>query len=216
MTLVDEQSHYDLIVIGSGPAGQKAALTAAKQRLRVALIERRRRIGGVCLHTGTVPSKTLREAVIHFTGHRLHSVYGQSYRIKDRITPEDLTFRVDHVIGHELDVLNNQMQRNGIDMYFGEARFESEGSLVVETRPGSSERLQGKKFLVAVGASPTRPAHIPFTPGRIVDSDEILRIPAIPRTMVVVGGGIIGCEYASIFATLGVEVTLIEAPRQDH
>lgn len=136
---------YDLIVIGSGPAGQKAALAAAKQRFRVALIERLLVLGGGCLHTGTIPSKTLREAVIYFSGHRLHSVYGSSYRPKDKIATEDLTFRVDDVIRKELDVIASQMKRNGIDMFFGQARFESPHTLRVEGG-ASSVLLRGKRF----------------------------------------------------------------------
>ena len=205
-----QQLEYDLVVIGSGPAGQKAALAAAKHRFRVAIIERRQVGGGSCLHTGTIPSKTLREGVLYFTGHRLHSVYGSSYRPKDKVTIEDLTFRVDHVIRNDLDVISSQMQRNGIDMYFGEARFESPHALTVETAPNHKITLQAKKFIIAVGTEPARPDYIPFMPERIIDSDEVLTLPTIPRTMVVVGAGVIGCEYSSIFATLGVEVTLVD------
>jgi NAD(P) transhydrogenase len=207
--MTSHDTTYDLIVIGSGPAGQKAALAAAKHRYRVALIERRQVVGGSCLHTGTIPSKTLREAVLYFTGHRLHGVYGSSYRVKDRITSEDLTFRVQHVIRHELDVISSQMRRNDIDMYYGDARFESPYTVLIEDHR-TTTRLQGDKFVIAVGSQPAQPSHIPFTPGRIIDSDGVLQLSKLPRTMVVVGAGIIGCEYGSIFATLGVEVTLID------
>ena len=206
---VHQPQAYDLIVIGSGPAGQKAALTAAKQRCRVALIERRAVVGGACLHTGTIPSKTLREAVLYFSGHALHDLYGVSYRPKNRITPEDLTLRVQHVIRHELDVIAAQMQRNGVDVYTGTGHFTSPHDLVVAGEH-TITTLHGSKYLIAVGSEPARPPSIPFTPGRIIDSDGILDLPALPRTMVVVGGGIIGCEYASIFATLGVEVMLVD------
>jgi NAD(P) transhydrogenase len=211
--MIPRHPTYDLIVIGTGPAGQKAALTAAKQRFRVAIVERRQVVGGSCLHTGTIPSKTLREAVLYLTGRRLHSVYGTAYRLKERITMEDLTFRVQHVIRHELDVISAQMRRNGVDMYFGTARFESPHTIVVE---GSftMTRLEGEKFVIAVGSEPARPLQIPFTPGRIFDSDGILELTEIPRTMVIVGAGIIGCEYGSIFATLGVEVTLVDRSEQ--
>ncbi len=201
---------YDLIVIGSGPSGQKAALAAAKHRRRVALIEKNQVVGGACLHTGTIPSKTLREAVVYFTGHALHSVYGNAYRPKERIEPADLTFRVEHVIRSELDVISSQMRRNNVDMYFGPARFVGPHEIEVETGQTRQTLLRGKKFIIAVGTGPARPEHIPFAPGRIIDSDEILHLESIPRTLVVVGGGVIGCEYASIFATLGTEVTLLE------
>jgi NAD(P) transhydrogenase len=207
--MIPRHPKYDLIVIGSGPAGQKAALTAAKQRFRVAIVERRQVMGGSCLHTGTIPSKTLREAVLYLTGRRLHSVYGTAYRLKERITMEDLTLRVQHVIRHELDVISAQMRRNGVDMYFGTARFESPHTIVVEGALTMTQ-LAGEKFVIAVGSEPARPFQIPFTPGRIFDSDSVLELTDIPRTMVIVGAGIIGCEYGSIFATLGVEVTLID------
>lgn len=212
-TQSQQPQDYDLIVIGSGPAGQKAALAAAKQRFRVAIIEQRQTVGGACLHTGTIPSKTLREAVLYFTGYGLHGVYGASYRPKRNIRSEDLTFRIQHVIRHELEVVLDQMQRNGIDMYYGAARFSSPYS--IEVLSGHTlTTLTSKKCLIAVGSVPARPAHIPFTPGRILDSDDILALPVIPRTMVVVGAGIIGCEYGSIFATLGVEVTLVDSRAQ--
>jgi NAD(P) transhydrogenase len=205
-----QPQEYDLIVIGSGPAGQKAALVAAKQRFRVALIEQRQAVGGACLHTGTIPSKTLREAVLYFTGYGLHNVYGVAYRPKQHITPEDLTFRIQHVIRHELEVILDQMQRNGVDMYYGTAHFVSPYMVAVASGHTIST-LTGKKLVIAVGSEPAHPAHIPFTPGRIIDSDGVCNLPTIPRTMVVVGAGIIGCEYSSIFATLGVEVTLVDS-----
>jgi NAD(P) transhydrogenase len=210
--MAQAEREYDLIVIGSGPAGQKAALAAAKHQVQVALIEQRQVIGGACLHTGTIPSKTLREAVLYFTGHRLHSLYGSAYRVKERITPADLTFRVQHVIRHELDVVSSQMRRNNIDMYFGVARFASSHTVLIE-HAHTTTRLSGQKFIIAVGSEPARPLDIPFTPGRVLDSDGLLQLPTIPRSMTVVGAGIIGCEYGSIFATLGVEVTLVDQRR---
>lgn len=145
---------YDLIVIGSGPSGQKAALAAAKHQRRVALIEKNRVVGGACLHTGTIPSKTLREAVVYFTGHALHSVYGSAYRPKERIEPADLTFRVDHVIRSELDVISSQMRRNDVDMYFDPAHFIGPHEIEVETGQTRHTVLRGKKFIIAVGTGP--------------------------------------------------------------
>jgi NAD(P) transhydrogenase len=205
-----QPQEYDLIVIGSGPAGQKAALAAAKHRCRVAIIDQRRAVGGACLHTGTIPSKTLREAVLYFTGHGLHNVYGAAYRPKEHITRDDLTVRIQHVVRHELEVILDQMQRNGIDMYYGTAHFVSPHT--VEVASGHTiTSLTGEKMVIAVGSVPARPAHIPFTPGRLIDSDGVLDLPTIPRTMLVVGAGIIGCEYGAIFATLGVEVTVVDS-----
>ena len=201
---------YDLIVIGSGPAGQKAALAASKGRFHVALVERREVVGGACLHTGTIPSKTLRAAVLYFIGHGQHGIYGESYRIKDRITSEDLTQRVNYVIRSEMDVISDQMKRNGVDMYFGEAHFANSNEIVVKSEVSGETRLQGKKFIIAVGTRPVRPDSVPFTRQRIIDSDEILKLETIPRRMTVVGGGVIGSEYASIYAALGVEVILID------
>ena len=200
---------YDLVVIGSGPAGQKAALAAAKQGCRVAIIERQEVVGGSCVLTGTIPSKTLREAVLHLTGHRLHSLYGSSYRPKDHITMTDLRFWVEEVIRRELDAIALQMRRNHIDVYYGTARFISPHAVLVQSTK-TATRLGGRMFVVAVGSRPVQPAYIPFTPGRIVDSDNILEVAKVPRTMVVVGAGIVGCEYSSLFATLGVDVTLID------
>lgn len=204
---------YDLIVIGSGPAGQKAAIAAAKVDARVALIEQRQVVGGNCLHTGTIPSKMLREAVLYFTGYSLRDVYGVSYQPKERITTEDLMFRVEHIIRHELDVIAAQMRRNGVDMFFGSARFTAPHTVTIEGLQATT-RLDATNFVIAVGSTPARPSHIPFAPGRVIDSDGILSLTKIPRTLVVVGGGVIGCEYGAMFAALGVEVTLIE--QRDH
>ncbi len=208
--MAEDNDHYDIVVIGSGPAGQKAALAAAKSGAKTALIERRLCMGGVCLHTGTIPSKTLREAVIYFTGYELRNYYGEAYRVKDTITPEDLTFRINHVVRQELDVISDQMKRNGVEMITGTARFESAHEISVATGGNNVVTLNTAAVVITVGTKPARPAHIPFTPGRIIDSDEVLQLQKIPRSMVIVGGGVIGCEYSSIFATLDVEVTLVE------
>ncbi len=205
---------YDLLVIGSGPAGQKGAIAAAKLNKRVALIERcRRQIGGVCLHTGTIPSKTMREAILHLTGYRQRDVYSDLYRRKRRITMNDLRRKLAHVTQLELEVVEDQLDRNGVDMFDGDAKFVGPHEVEIKTGDGR-QRLEAEKILVATGTRPTRPGHIPFDGRTIFDSDEVLTIDHIPRSMIVVGGGVIGIEYAIMFATLGVEVTVIDGREQ--
>lgn len=202
--------NYDLIVVGSGPSGQKAAIAAAKLEKKVALIERRvERMGGVCLHTGTIPSKTMREAILHLTGYRQREVYTERYRQKRKITMDDLRRKLDQVILNEMDVLHEYLDRNDIDLFTGEASFVSPHEIEV-CREGQCTKLKGDKILLAVGTRPSRPKHIPFDGRTIFDSDELLKIQEIPRSMVVVGGGVIGMEYAIMFATLGTEVTVVD------
>ncbi|BBY48159.1 NAD(P)(+) transhydrogenase [Mycolicibacterium arabiense] len=202
---------YDLVVIGSGPGGQKAAIAAAKLGKSVAIIERGRMLGGVCVNTGTIPSKTLREAVVYLTGMSQRELYGASYRVKEKITPADLLARTQHVIGKEIDVVRSQLMRNRIDLYEGHARFIDEHSLVVED-PSRAERitLAGRNIVIATGTRPLRPAGVDFDTERVLDSDGILDLETIPSSMVVVGAGVIGIEYASMFAALGTKVTVVE------
>jgi NAD(P) transhydrogenase len=202
---------YDLVVIGSGPGGQKAAIAAAKLGKSVAVIERGRMLGGVCVNTGTIPSKTLREAVVYLTGMSQRELYGASYRVKEKITPADLLARTQHVIGKEIDVVRSQLMRNRIDLYEGHARFVDQHSLVVED-PSRAERitLAGRNFVIATGTKPLRPAGVDFDTERVLDSDGILDLKTIPSSMVVVGAGVIGIEYASMFAALGTKVTVVE------
>jgi NAD(P) transhydrogenase len=202
---------YDLVVIGSGPGGQKAAIAAAKLGKSVAIIERGRMLGGVCVNTGTIPSKTLREAVVYLTGMSQRELYGASYRVKEKITPADLLARTQHVIGKEIDVVRSQLMRNRIDLYEGHARFIDEHSLVVED-PSRAERitLAGRNIVIATGTRPLRPAGVDFDTERVLDSDGILDLKTIPSSMVVVGAGVIGIEYASMFAALGTKVTVVE------
>lgn len=201
---------YDLIVVGSGPAGQKGAISAAKLGKRVALVERRMcDLGGVCLHTGTIPSKTMREAILHLTGFRQKDVYGEQFRHKRHITMEALRRKLDQVTRNEREIVDEQLDRNGIDVFAGEASFRDANTLEVRTESGET-RLNGKYFLLAPGTRPARPEHIPFDGRHVFDSDEILRLEKIPRSMIVVGGGVIGIEYAIMFATLGVRVTVVD------
>ena len=196
---------FDLIVIGSGPAGQKAAIQAAKLGHSAAIAERRPVIGGVCVNTGTIPSKTLREAVIHLTGLAHRSHYGQSYRVKAGITVEDLFWRTQQVIQKEIDVINDQLTRNGVTVLLGDARFLDPHTVEVDGR-----KATGAKFVIATGTRPVRPDSVAFDDKRIIDSDGILRLEKLPESMVVVGAGVIGIEYAAMFAMLGVKVTVVE------
>lgn len=202
---------YDLLVIGSGPAGQRAAIQAAKLSKRVAITERRAVVGGVCINTGTIPSKTLREAVLNLTGYRERGFYGESYTVKKNITMADLLYRTDQVIGHEIDVIRHQLQRNGVEMFNASAEFVDPHTVRLTMTDGAGHRkLTGENIVIAVGTSATRDPHIPFDGQAVFTSDDVLGLKALPKTLAVIGGGVIGCEYASIFAALGVRVTLVE------
>ncbi len=200
---------YDLIVIGSGPAGQKAALTAARLGQRVVLIDRTDSVGGVCIHTGTIPSKAIREAVLHLTGLRERAVYGASYAVKHDIVMSDLLYRTQHVVRTQVEVIRDQMHRAGVRMVFGTASFVDPHTLRIE-RGEDVVHLRGQHILIAVGTVPARPVNVPFTPGRVIDSDDLLKLTDLPRSMMIVGGGVIGTEYTCMLAAVGVEVTLIE------
>ncbi len=202
-------SQYDLIVIGSGPAGQRAAIQGAKSGKRVALIEQREVIGGVSINSGTIPSKTMREAVLHLSGYNYQNIYGVSYRVKEKITMADLAFRVQHVIKTEIDVTQAQLARNGIEVVTGTASFKDPTTIVVTSSRGSGE-INANKIVIATGTKPASSPKVPINARTIINSDQILEMPSIPRTLIVVGGGVIGVEYTCMFATLGVRVTLIE------
>jgi NAD(P) transhydrogenase len=201
---------FDLLVIGSGPAGQKAAIQAAKLGRRVAVVERGHMIGGVSIHTGTVPSKTLREAVLYLTGMSQRGIYGQAYRVKQEITSADLFWRMEHVIKREVDVVRNQLGRNHVALLTGSARFTGPNSVEVAGEGGESRAVSASKIMIAVGTRPARPASVEFDGRTILDSDDILGLDWIPASLVVVGAGVIGIEYASMFAALGTRVTVIE------
>jgi NAD(P) transhydrogenase len=202
-------SHYDLLVIGTGPAGQKAAIQAAKLNKKVGIIERKMVLGGVCINTGTIPSKSLREAVLYLSGFRQRSLYGAQYRLKTSVTIEDLAFRANHVIKNEIQVVQNQMARNRVDMFFGAACFLDPHRLRIQGDHGELE-LTADFIVIAVGTEPARPSHIPFEDHTIIDTDGLLTLKRIPDSIVIVGGGVIGTEYASILAALGIPVTLID------
>ena len=149
---------FDLVVIGSGPGGQKAAIAAAKLDRKVAVVERPRMLGGVCLNTGTIPSKTLREAVLYLTGLDQREMYGQSYRVKDEITIGDLTARTKHVVSRENDVVRSQLSRNRVTVLTGTARFTSATTVEVANGSGRSREYSSEKVIVATGTKPARPA----------------------------------------------------------
>jgi NAD(P) transhydrogenase len=200
---------YDLLVIGSGPGGQKAAIAAAKLDRRVALVERPDMLGGVCLNTGTIPSKTLRQAILYLTGVDQREIYGQSYRVKDEITIADLTARTSHVVSRENDVVRSQLARNRVTIIGGTARFI--GPHEVEVDDGRRVRkVSAENIVIATGTTPARPASVDFDDKTIIDSDGIIHLEQVPRSMVVVGAGVIGIEYASMFAALGTKVTVVE------
>lgn len=203
-------TEYDVLVLGSGPGGQKAAIAAAKLGASVALIERRNMIGGVCIQTGTIPSKTLREAVLYLTGMNQRELYGQSYRVKDDITIGDLTARTSHVVGREVDVIRSQLARNGVTLLPGMGRFVDRHTVQVADGTGQERTVTAEKMVIATGTKPARPSTVDFDEQTIVDSDGILGLARIPRSMIVVGAGVIGIEYASMFAALGTKVTVIE------
>ena len=209
MSDLTESGRYDMFVIGTGPAGQRAAIQAAKLGKRVGICERREVVGGVCINTGTIPSKTFREAVLYLTGFRQRGVYGSSFMVKEDISMADLLFRCNHVITRETEVIRHQMRRNRVHVLQGEAAFEGPNVLAVSGGSGAV-RVEADKIVIAAGTTPAPPPGFDVDGRVIVDSDGILSLDAIPRTMTVVGAGVIGIEYASIFAALGCEVTVVE------
>ncbi|MGE5278454.1 MAG: Si-specific NAD(P)(+) transhydrogenase [Acidobacteriota bacterium] len=204
-----EPQSFDLVVIGSGPAGQKGAIAAAKLGKSVALVDRKEMIGGVCLHTGTIPSKTLREAILYLSGFQQRSFYGRDYSLKDSISVSDLSFRVQTVMAREMEVIRAQLKRNGVATFDGTARFSDPHTIEVVSAEGESA-LRGENILIACG---TRPAHSPTIPldgTRIIDSDQLTGVERLPRDLIVVGAGVIGLEYASMLTALNIKVTVVE------
>jgi NAD(P) transhydrogenase len=201
---------YELLVIGSGPGGQRAAIAAAKLDRRVAVVERPAMLGGVCLNTGTIPSKTLREAILYLTGVDQREIYGQSYRLKDEITIADLTARTTHVVTRESDVVRSQLTRNRVAIIPGTARFTGPYEVEVDDGGGRIRKVSADNVVIASGTKPARPASVAFDEKTIIDSDGIIHLERVPRSMVVAGAGVIGIEYASMFAALGTKVTVVE------
>lgn len=205
---------YELIVIGSGPAGRRAAIQAAKLGHSVLVIENRLRVGGVSVHTGTIPSKTLRETVLNLSGWRERGFYGLSYRVKKDIEGKDLGVRLRKTLDHEIEVLEHQFARNGVKTFAGLARFADPHTLVVVDSAGDECTFHGEKIVLAVGTAPYRPKDVPFNDRNVFDSDNMATEPHVPRSLTVVGAGVIGIEYATIYSALDVPVTIIE-PRDN-
>ena len=201
---------HDFIIIGSGPAGRRAAIQAAKLGKSVLVIEKGRRVGGVSVHTGTIPSKTLRETVLNLTGWRERGFYGRAYRVKKEILAKDLMMRLHMTLDHEVDVLEHQFARNGVRTLTGMARFLDPHHIEVLTEGEGPRVYRGERILLSVGTKPHRPADVPFGPN-VLDSDEIVEIDHLPRSLTVIGAGVIGIEYATIFSALDVAVTLVDA-----
>ena len=204
-------SDFDVLVLGSGPGGQKAAIATAKLGKRAAVVERRDMIGGVCINTGTIPSKTLREAVLYLTGLTQREMYGASYRVKEDITVADLLGRTHHVIGREIEVIRSQLARNHVALLPGMGRFVDEHTVEVIDGTGREARVTADNIVIATGTEPARPSTVDFDERTIIDSDGILKLERVPSSMIVVGAGVIGIEYASMFAALGCKVTVVES-----
>lgn len=205
-----KNKHYDLVVIGSGPAGEKGAAQAAYFGKKVALIEKQPNLGGAAANTGTLPSKTLRETALYLSGFRKRELYGVEFNFKDRVTARDFLYRERQVVASERARIMDNLNRHKVDLYHGRAFFDSDHALIVEPENAAGITLEADRFLIATGSRPFHPEVFPFYNPRVFDSDSILNLHDIPPSMLVAGGGVIGCEYACMFAALGVKVTLIE------
>jgi NAD(P) transhydrogenase len=203
---------YDLVVVGSGPAGQKAAIQGAKLGKNIALVERHVSLGGACVNTGTIPSKTIREAILYLTGLNQRAIYGQSYRLKDAVSIEDIALRTRHVVEREREIIRDQLLRNRVAIVDGCARFVDEHTLAIDGRDGAERRITAESVVIATGSKPAHPPEIEFNGTTILDSDDIvLKLAQLPATIVIVGAGVIGIEFASMFAALGSKVTVVDA-----
>jgi NAD(P) transhydrogenase len=200
---------YDLIVIGTGPAGHRAGIQAAKLGKRVAVVEKKQCLGGVCINTGTIPSKTLREAVLYLSGFRQRGLYGVSYTVKKDITVEDLSFRVNHVVKNETEVFNAQLSRNGVDVLSGKGSFLDSHHVRIEGL-NDQEDCETKNIIIATGTAPAHSSQVPVDGISIIDSDMFPKLASIPKTMTIIGAGVVGVEYACMAAALGIKVTLLD------
>jgi len=201
---------FDLVVIGSGPGGEKGAAQAAYFGKSVALIEREEVLGGAAANTGTLPSKTLRESALYLSGFQQRGLYGINFGIKDKVTARDFLYRERLVIQGEHRRIDDNIKHHKVALYRGQAAFIDDHTISITPENAASAHIHGEVVLVATGSSPHHPANFPFSDPRVYDSDTILDIHDMPRSMLVAGGGVIGCEYACMFAALGIEVTLVE------
>jgi len=203
-------AHYDVLVLGSGPAGQKAAIQAAKAGVRVAVVERERGVGGACVHRGTIPSKTLRETAVHLAGFRLRVGRHVPVEIPPDLQLASLMDRMERVVRANAEFQNAQLARNDVEQIHGRARFKSPRVVEVETVLGERHELQADTIVIATGSRPRTPAGIEVDHEHVLDSDSILSMTYLPKTLTVLGGGVVASEYATIFAALGVRVTMID------
>ena len=202
---------YDLVVIGSGPAGEKGAAQAAFFGKKVALVERAPHVGGAGINTGTVPSKTLRETALYFSGLRQRGLYGIDYSLKEDLNIRSFMYREQAVVEAEWQIITGNLERHHVTMFWGQATLKNAHTLHVALNDGSARDLTAEIILVASGSSPFHPADVPFDQRQVYDSDSILKMDRIPKSMAIIGGGVIGSEYAGIFTALGVEVALVDS-----
>jgi NAD(P) transhydrogenase len=205
-----ESESWDIVVIGSGPAGQKAAIQGAKAGRRVLMVEQDNSVGGACVHHGTIPSKTLRETAVALTGFRRRSGHVFEVTLREDLQMASLLARVDQVIQAHETFIVRQLQRNGVDHWHGRARFAGPHELEVEGVDRRVRRARGDVFVIATGSRPRTPPEVPIDHEHVLDSDSILSMRYLPASLTVIGAGVIACEYASVFAALGVKVTMID------
>lgn len=203
--------NFDVVILGGGPAGERAAIQAARAGKRVALVERQHVVGGTRINWGTIPSKTLRESALFVASLTRHRLHGISCQIADEVTVAELMYREQLVVQRELELVNASLAKYAVEVFHGHGRFEDDHTVVVFSADGTARlRLRGEVIVIATGTRPNRPTDVPFDGERVFDSDTILRLPRLPRSLLVLGAGVIGVEYASIFAALGIEVTLVD------
>ena len=203
----------DLLVIGSGPAGQRAAIQGVKLGKTVMIVEKKRAVGGVCVNTGTIPSKTLREAVLYLSGFRQRNIYGRSYSVKRDVTFRDLNVRIRYVVGHEIEVARDRLMRTGVEIVHGTASFQSSNIVNIQQEAGV-RTVEAQKIIIATGTKPYHSERVPFNGRSIVDTDmifeESFELERVPKSILIIGTGVIGTEYACMFAAMGTDVRLLD------